>query len=112
MRRRPWPIVMLAIIQILSPALSIAISAWKLHTPAKHLLWMLVKYGTGWQLFDLFGTGIIAAAAIFSVKRWSYPVFLSILVWDVYSNISVYRQYPQVYSIWTMFAVNVVNLVL
>src|SRR5262249_47370748 len=99
MRRRPWPIVILALLQIFSPALSVMLSAWKLQTPVRHFIWMMMKYGTTGQLFELFGTSLIAAVAIFAVKRWSYPVFLTIFAWGAYSNISVWHQYPQVYSI-------------
>jgi hypothetical protein len=104
--------VILALLQIFSPVLSVTLSAWKLQTPIRHFLWMLVKYGGPGQLFDLFGTSLIAAAAIFAVKRWSYPIFLGIFVWGAYSNISVWHQYPQVYSLGTLIAVNLVNLFL
>jgi hypothetical protein len=110
MRRRPWPIVILALLQILSPVLSVTLSAWKLQVPIRHFVWMLAKYGTPGQLFELVGTSLIAAAAIFAVKRWSYPVFLTIVAWGAYSNISVWHQYPQVYSLTTLILVNVVNL--
>jgi hypothetical protein len=112
MRRRPWPIVILAIMQILSPALSIVLSAWKLHMAPQQLLWQLLKHGSTLQLFDLFGTGVIAAFAIFSVKRWSYPVFLAIFSWDVVNNFIVGTQYSQVYSTLTVVLVNAVNIVL
>jgi hypothetical protein len=112
MKRRPWPIVLLAMMQLFSPSLSVAVSAIKLHTAPQHLLWMLLKYGSAWQLFDLFGTGLIAAFAIFSMKRWSYPVFLAIFGWDVFSNISVWHQFPQVYSVTTVIFVNAANILL
>jgi hypothetical protein len=103
-------VVILALIQIFSPALSVTLSAWKLQTPINHFLWMLLRYGTASQLFELFGTSLIAAIAIFAVKRWSYPVFLAIFAWGAYSNFSVWHQYPQVYSLATLLSVNIINL--
>src|SRR6185295_9173146 len=110
MRRRPWPIVILALLQLLSPVLSVTLLAWKLQTPVRHFVWMLVKYGSASQLFELFGTSLITAAAIWAVKKWSYPVFIGIFAWGAYSNFSVWHQYPQVYSLATLLAVNIVNL--
>jgi hypothetical protein len=100
----------LAFLQILSPALSVALSSWKLQISVRHFLWMLMRFGTTWQLFELFGTSVIAAVAIYMVKRWSYPVFLSIFAWGAYSNYAVWHQYPQVYSLMTLLSVNIVNL--
>lgn len=110
MRNRPWPIVILAITQLLTPFVSIALSAWRLKTPFGLCFYLFVKNGTFTQLFELFGLSAIACVSIYAIKRWSYPVFLAICAWGMISNYLVWAKNPHVYSLTMLIVVNLVNL--
>lgn len=110
MKHRPWPIVIVAAAQLAAPLVSVALSAWKLKTPFLLFFRLFLRYGTPWQLFNLFGLAVIASLSIWAIKKWSYPVFLGILAWGMIGNYLVWSRNPAVYSLWTLIGVNLVNL--
>ncbi len=55
---------------------------------------LVLRNKTWLQLADIFLLLPIAGIAIYSVKKWSYPVFISIIGWTIYSNYEVWRAHP------------------
>ena len=83
MQFRPWPIIILAWCQILTPFVNIAISAFILDWTISHY-WSVFWETQNWlQILDFFGTYLILAISIFAVKKWSPPVFLTATLWNI-----------------------------
>ena len=87
MKTRPWPLVVLAILQILSPLASILISAIAYQTsPFQVLYWLFQRPAL--EIFEFFCLMPIAGIAIYQVKKWSYAVFAIAMLWSFWTKIS------------------------
>ncbi len=83
MKNKPWPIIILSMLYFLAPIYNLLyfshlfnMTPWQyLHTFPSILA--LVQF---WLFFP------IAGFAILSIKRWSFPVFLIIILWNFYRN--------------------------
>jgi hypothetical protein len=85
-KRRPWPIVFLAALQLLCPVASILVSALVWHATPAQVLATVARELTVFQQIDLFGLPLLAAASLFCFRPWSYPVFIAISAWTLVSN--------------------------
>lgn len=111
MKTRPWPIIILAIIQILMPLFSLLMNAWIMGVtlPQYYKAFMHVK--TGWEIFEFFALYPIAGVAVFLMKKWSYPVFICVMSWNIASNIIIwFRDYQNSLSPWIIIGITMVNL--
>lgn len=82
MRRRPWPIVILAFLQIVVEPFSNVLlnSYWSALSPRAYVDWYLEHHD--WiSLFYVIGLPILMGAAVYAMKRWSYPVFAAGACW-------------------------------
>lgn len=100
MKNRPWPIVLLALFRILSPISSLFLNAWFIQMNPMKYLYRFITMGSMFNLFDFFILPVISGVAVFAMKPWSYPIFLSISAWTLYSNASFVIQVRETPGIW------------
>lgn len=97
MKTRPWPIVLLAIIHILGPVGNTFLSAQLQHLNPIAFLSAYIRTQSLWKLFDFFLIYPLAGLAIYACKKWSYPLFLAVSFYTVYSNYLIWKIAPQIY---------------
>lgn len=91
MRNRPWPLVLLAIFQILTPVTNILFNAWALKvSPAYVVSWVFERSWLG--IFETLFLMPIAGIAIWRMKGWSYVVFFAAMAWSMSTHLR-YRGY-------------------
>lgn len=85
MRTRPWPLVLLALAQILSPVFTVLFNAWVLDVHPRHVLgWIFLR--SPLEIFESLLLMPIAGIAIYRMKRGSYAIFFAALTWALVSN--------------------------
>jgi hypothetical protein len=109
MKSRPWPLVILALLQFLAPVFSIVVSAHLSHLSV--LQYTRSMWGVPWlQRLDFFFLMPIAGLAIYRPRRWSYPVFIGITAWVAFENFHEWRLHTQMIPLWlvlVLFAMDV-----
>jgi hypothetical protein len=111
MNHRPWPIVALALSQILAPLLGFFVNAWINHM-SPGALGRATLHDSISNTLLTYGPLPLAGLAIFAVKRWSYPIFLFLISWVMFRNFQVWHRYPQQVPIALLLAGYFFNLVL
>lgn len=81
MEKRPWPILILALLHALSPLASAVLACFRLHFGVWTYFSYLHTYPT-WTLLEYFALFPLAGFAIYKMKPWSYPVCLAVLGWS------------------------------
>jgi hypothetical protein len=90
MRNRPWPLVLLAVIQILTPLFTIGFNAVALRVPPSFVLeWILQRPPL--EVFERLFLMPIAGIAILRMRRWTYVVFFLAMLWSVASKLQDWR---------------------
>src|SRR6185437_15070995 len=99
MKRKPWPILALAIFQWISPIGDWLISSWvsKL-SPFAYLMFLTSHQGVWLYLLDAWLPAVIAGIAVYRVKPWSYPVFVCCILYTSFrsagNSLQAYGQNP------------------
>jgi len=111
MKIRPWPIVILAVIQILMPIFSICVNSLITGIDPVTYTKLFVHTQSFWNLIDFFALYPLAGISIYLMKKWSYPVFLGVMAWTFYRNIIVWeRDYQGHLTIWIILGISFINL--
>lgn len=104
MRLRPWPLVLLAILQLLAPGVTIVMSAWYTHHPIGVVARAFVLHTNFREFLEVFGLPILTAAALFFINAWSYAFLIVSCLWDLslmpFSLREAYHQHallPQIF---------------
>lgn len=98
MERRPWSLVILAWLQILTPLGDILIGSWVSHV-SPFRFFILAIHNSSWHhLIQWALLGPIAGCSIYMMKRWSYLVFLVCVSWVVVSNFYAWKMNPGLIS--------------
>lgn len=93
MRRRPWPIVILAAFQtILEPINNLFLNAWFSHISPKVYLAYFIENRQWLSLFYLFVLPPIMGIAAYAMKKWSYYVFVAGATWMLFHNFGLVRE--------------------
>src|SRR5262249_5789447 len=58
-----------------------------------------VSHGTWYGMADFFLLPVVAGVAVYAMKAWSYPVFLSISGWTIYSNVKFLQSFSGSYAL-------------
>lgn len=106
MRIRPWPLVILALIQIITPFSNLLFNAYTLKvSPWLVLNWIFERGPIG--IFETLFLMPIAGIAIYRMTKTSYVVFFIAMFWSAYSQYhqSLYNHgnYP-IWSVWALIA--------
>jgi hypothetical protein len=107
---RPWPIVLLAAAHILAPILNILYSSYLLGAGLHYYLFTTFSHGQTLSSICYFLGFPIAGLAIYKTNRWSYPIFLSVMVWALYANFLTWRAFPHQFGLSSMIGADLVNL--
>lgn len=99
MRTKPWPLVVLAFCYLVSPLANTLMGAHLMKLPYGAYLSTLVQHSTWMALFVTFLLYPLAGLAIFAVKRWSYPVYLAVMLITLYLNYRDWRIHHQSISL-------------
>lgn len=110
MKTKPWPIVILALIQLMAPLSNVLFSAWLHQISVARYLSLFFETRSALELTEFFGIYAVTAFAIFSVRSWSYPVFLAIMGWTFYRNYQSWQAHPDIFTVPMMLTVHAVNL--
>ena len=70
-----------------------------MHISYGQYLHTLLRHGTVLDLASVFLLYPIAGFAIYSVKNWSYPVYLAVMASTFYFNFQDWRHYPGVFTL-------------
>jgi Tfp pilus assembly protein PilZ len=104
MRTKPWPLLLLAVLQILTPVGTILMNAWGLGVKPLYILqWILERPAI--DIFETLFLMPIAGIALYQMKAWSYAVFLAALGWGLVANMRHWNYAAQAFPIWKMLIV-------
>jgi hypothetical protein len=83
MLRKPWPIVLVSFVFFLIPIFNITGTYFILrgnYNYWEYLIGLFSNPSNYWALIGMIVPSYVAGFAIYSVKKWSYPVFLSCML--------------------------------
>jgi hypothetical protein len=112
MKTRPWPLVILAALHVAGPLINILFSAHLLGIGVSTYTTALWRQSSWLELLGFYLLIPAAGVAIYMVKEWSYPIFLGVMSWVLYSNYITWKEYPGTFSGPMMFVTFVVNFAL
>jgi hypothetical protein len=94
MKRKPWPIIVLAVAQLVAFAFNFWLGS-KLSqlSLGQYLKEFIAQDGVS-NFYFQFAAQTICAIAIFSVKKWSFPVFMTVQSINMYQLYLTYNQFP------------------
>jgi hypothetical protein len=86
MRQRPWALIILAFIQMLSPFFNVLANSWTLGVKPNYVLgWIMERPPI--EIFEFFFLMPIAGFGILRMKKWSYLVAFAAMGWSLIANI-------------------------
>ena len=88
MKHRPLPFVILAILHLIEPLLKIAYFKATTHFPVMEIIENISHLNATRAVFEFWFLFPIGGIALLGVKRWSYPVFVSVQMYSIYSHLS------------------------
>ena len=110
LHRKPWSIIILAFIQLLTPVSDILLGAIRYKVTPWRFLEGVVHAHQWHQLVEIFALAPLAGLAVLAVRWWSYPIFLGTLFWTAASNYMVWRDHPESVSLALLFACYGLNI--
>jgi len=111
MRTRPWPLVFLALAQVLTPVFTVLFNAWALGVHPRHVLtWIFQRSSI--EVFETIALMPIAGIAIFRMKRGSYLIFFIAITWSLVSNLKQWNYASGAISIPVILGIYVTQLCL
>jgi len=86
MKTKPWPLIVLAILQLLSPLATVLFNAWLLDVGPGYVWgWILEKPFL--KIFESLALMPIAGIALLWMRPWSYAIFFGAVLWSFGSNL-------------------------
>lgn len=110
MLRKPWPIVILALVHVLSPLYNAVYSAHLLHISLGDYFSALWNQLPMWRFALVVGLQPLAGLAIWAVKGWSYPVFLVAYTVQSYLTYQNHVRFPDVLGLGALLAIFALNI--
>ncbi len=110
MLRKPWPIVILALVHILSPIYNAVYSAFLLKISVADYWSALWSQLPLWRFVLVMSLQPIAGIAIWAVKRWSYAVFLLAYCVQNFMTYQNHARFPDVLSLGGLIAIFALNI--
>ena len=111
MERKPWPIVLLALFNFLTPFWRLSVDYFHADTSFANYFHNLLHPDHLMQTMHLIVPSFLAAFAIYTVKKWSYPLFIFALCWIIGRNLFLFSV-EQTLSLWEFLLATVVNFAL
>ncbi len=110
MKSKPWPIIILAWFYFLAPVANILFTCVVLKASPIAYIGAFIGEKMWLSLFKIFAVFPLAGFAVYSFRRWSYPVFLCISVFALYSNYRTWVEFPQNFPLHYLIFAYLVNI--
>ena len=95
MRRRPWPIVILALMQIFcEPISNVMLSAYWSHLSPRVYLQIFIAHKHWLDLFYIIVLPIVMGLSVYAMKKWSYAIFVAGALFMLYRNLGAVSAHP------------------
>ena len=95
MRRRPWPIVILAFFQIFcEPVSNVLLSAYWSHLSPQVYLQIFIAHKHWMALFYIIVLPPIMGLSVYAMKKWSYAIFVAGALFMLYRNLGAVAAHP------------------
>lgn len=112
MQRRPWPLVFLALLQILGPLGSIFVSAYVNKVGFLEMASAIWRFSRPWDLVEFYALPLAQGICIFTAKRFGYYTILLLATLSIYLNIQEWRMASDVISLPILLGVTGTNVAL
>jgi len=109
---RPWSLLILAWLHFLGPIGNILLSSLIQHVSPFKYFSALVASESLLGLVEDFALIPLAGWAIYSCRKWSYPVFLGVAAVTVFSNVRQWSQSPEIFPVSLLFVTVVLDAIL
>lgn len=93
MKTRPWPLVVLAFLQLMAPIGNILLSAWLSKMEPMDYTSTLFQMPPA-VILSFFAPMPIAAFAIYKMRKWSYPLFSGAILWEMGATYLEWKSHP------------------
>lgn len=110
MERKPWPIVVLAIIHFLEPVFKILFYSILWGMPVRRFLTYMQYQSSPLELFLFLAAFPLAGAAIIAVKKWSLPAFIAIQLVTLGGHIYYHSTAPNAFPLYLIISLTLMNL--
>ncbi len=111
MKSRPWPLVLLALGSFLSPVTNTILNAWIENKSVLDYLRYFFTNRSGSAIFEYYILDPISGIAIWTMKLWVYPFFLTLQSLTLFKNIFIWwTEYQGRASGLVLAAVCLVNI--
>ena len=110
MKRRPWPIVLLALFQLFSPIVSIFLSAYSNKVSFEIMAKAIWMYGTPFERTNFFFVPVFVGIMIFFTKRLGLVLVCLSISYDIINNFLEWRNSHVSSSVWMVVGANLVNI--
>ncbi len=71
---------------------------------------IIYQHKTWWEIAYLSLSHPFASFAIFSIRKWSYPVFLTVALVDLYLNFQTWRLFPNILTVPLLVVLTLCNI--
>ena len=109
MKIKPWPIIVLALLNFFSPIGNVLLSAHLEKVTVALYLKELIHSHTYWDVVPLLIAPWLSAFAVFAVKEWSFYVFMSIVAFQTGNVLYQWYTLPQMLNLPTALALSALN---
>jgi len=112
MVRRPWPIVILAILHWLSPLPNLAFSSHLYDVSFQEAFLTSLNQDNWFRLFKAYLLLPLAGVAIYSFKKWSYAAFMVLMALSFYGNYGHWQRAPDAFTLPILVGSYAMNILL
>lgn len=112
MKRRPWPIVLLALCQLFSPLVSLLVSAYSNKVGFALMTKAIWSYGSLFDRVNFFFIPILIGLLIFFTKRLGLILICISISFDVINNLLEWRSSHNSSALVIVLLANLVNIAL
>lgn len=102
MEYKPWPLLILAFFHFIEPISKIIF--YSVYFQVSPIDAAVIEYqaGSAMNVFEYFFLFPIAGFALFSVKKWSFPVFIIVEIWVFAINLPYLNELYQLNQLWLL----------
>ncbi len=100
MEHKPWPLLILAFFHFVEPVLKILFYSVYFQINPVDITIIEIKTASNIHLFEYFLLFPIAGFALYSVKKWSFPVFIAVEIWVFSANLPYLIELYQTNQLW------------
>jgi hypothetical protein len=103
MRRKPWPIILLALFYLLIPLFNILAASIRYRDELQFVPLLKILFldpNNKMSLFNMIVPSLIASYAVYKVKKWSFPVVFICTAW---LSVTTIKDYSNSMDTWSIF---------